>query len=118
MDAGFDDFIGKPFRFARVCDCMVRHLQVEFEHEPDAGLPAEGLPFTGEPGEIQLPVDLRERLLAAAGINALTEIETLIDELRQLGPATHALVEQVQGLLSRYDMDGITALINRISTDV
>jgi CheY-like chemotaxis protein len=28
LDAGFDDFIGKPFLFDKVCDCMVSHLNL------------------------------------------------------------------------------------------
>ena len=44
LDAGFDDFIGKPFLFDKVCDCMVRHLNVEFEHEPAAEMIAGAVP--------------------------------------------------------------------------
>jgi len=112
-DAGFDDFIGKPFQFEKVCDCMVRHLHVEFVHEPDAEVPAGSVPCTGETGEIRLPGGMRERLLAAARINALTEIETLIGELKGLGPDARCLAEKLESLLSRYDMDGIITLINR-----
>jgi CheY-like chemotaxis protein len=112
-DAGFDDFIGKPFLFEKVCDCMVRHLHVEFVHEPDAGVPAGAKPCAGEPDASQLPDSMRERLLAAARINALTEIETLIGELKGLNPDTKCLAVELEKLLSRYDMDGIVALINR-----
>jgi CheY-like chemotaxis protein len=117
-DAGFDDFIGKPFLFETVCDCMVRHLHVEFVHEPDTGMPAGAKPCSGEPETIQLPDRMRERLLAAARINALTEIETLIGELKGLGPDTKCLAVELEKLLSRYDMDGIIALINRLSAGV
>jgi PAS domain S-box-containing protein len=117
-DAGFDDFIGKPFLFARVCDCMVRHLQVEFEHEPAAEAPAVAMPGVGQAGDIRLPDEMRERLLAAARINALTEIEIVIGELKGLGPGTAFLAEEVQGLLSRYDMDGIIALVERLPAAV
>jgi len=112
-DAGFDDFIGKPFLFGKICDCIVRHLHVEFVHEPDAGVPAGAKPCAGEPDASQLPDSMRERLLAAARINALTEIETLIGELKGLNPGTKCLAVELEKLLSRYDMDGIIALINR-----
>ena len=92
---------------------MVRHLHVEFVHEPDAEVPAGSVPCTGETGEIRLPGGMRERLLAAARINALTEIETLIGELKGLGPDARCLAEKLESLLSRYDMDGIITLINR-----
>ncbi|MGB5178950.1 MAG: response regulator, partial [Gammaproteobacteria bacterium] len=115
LDAGFDDFIGKPFLFEQVCDCMVRHLHIEFVHEPDTGVPAGVRPCAREPDTIQLPERIRERLLAAARINALTEIETLIAELKGLNPDTKCLAVELEKLLTRYDMDGIIALINRLS---
>ena len=113
-DAGFDDFIGKPFLFEKVCDCMVRHLHVEFVYEPDTVMPASARPCAGEPGAIQLPGSMRERLLAAARINALTDIETLIGELKELSPDAKCLAVELEKLLSHYDMDGILALIEQI----
>jgi PAS domain S-box-containing protein len=112
-DAGFDDFIGKPFLFEKVCDCMVRHLHVEFVHEPDTEVPAGARPCAGEPDPIQLPDRIRERLLAAARINALTEMETVIGELKELNPDAKCLAVELEKLLSRYDMDAIIALIDR-----
>ncbi len=115
LDAGFDDFIGKPFLFDKVCDCMVRHLKVEFEHEPAAEMTPRTTPCDDAPGEIDLPDSLRERLLSAARINALTEIETLIIELKELGPGAQCLADELENLLARYDMDGVIALINKVS---
>jgi hypothetical protein len=37
----------------------------------------------------------------------------LITELRGLGPDAQCLADELGRLLSRYDMDGIIALINR-----
>jgi PAS domain S-box-containing protein len=114
LDAGFDDFIGKPFLFEKVCDCMVRHLHVEFENEAHTEVPTGGEPCAGERGAIHLAGAMRERLLAAARINALTEIETLIDELKGLNPGAKCLADELEGLLSRYDMDGIITLVNKV----
>jgi CheY-like chemotaxis protein len=115
LDAGFDDFIGKPFLFDKVCECMVRHLNVEFEHEPAAEMIAGTEPCVDAPGEIDLPDSLRDRLLSAARINALTEIETLIVELKGLGPGAQCLADKLENLLARYDMDGVIAFINQVS---
>ena len=112
-DAGFDDFIGKPFLFEKVCDCMVRHLHVEFVHEPDTEMPAGTRACAGVPDAIHLPGSMRERLLSAARINVLTEMETLIGDVKGLGPDEQCLADELESLLSRYDMDGIIALINR-----
>jgi PAS domain S-box-containing protein len=118
LDAGFDDFIGKPFLFDKVCDCMVRHLNVEFEHEPAAEMVPRTIPCDDAPGEIDLPDSLRERLLGAARINALTEIETLIVELKELGPGAQCLADELENLLAGYDMDGVIALINKVSARI
>ena len=115
LDAGFDDFIGKPFHFSAVCDCMESHLGVAFEHEPVAKPAADSGPGADALAGVRLPPGLRERLLAAAQINALTEIESLVAELKQRGDAgARALAERLEDLLSRYDTDGIVALLKEI----
>jgi len=112
LDAGFDDFIGKPFLFEQICKCMVNHLKVEFDHE----LPAEEILSCITPiDKIFLPNSLHERILSSAKVNALTEIESLIKELKELGPDTHCLTDELENLLENYDMDGIVSLINRVS---
>ncbi len=58
-------------------------------HEHDTEMPAGVRPCAGELDVSQLPDSMRERLLAAARINALTEIETLIGELKVLGTGAH-----------------------------
>jgi len=115
LDAGFDDFIGKPFLFEQVCQCMVSHLSVEFEHEPAAEKIEGTVSCVNTPGNIALPDNFHERLLSAARINALTEIETLITELKGLGPDAQCLTDELENLLERYDMDGIISLINQMS---
>jgi hypothetical protein len=76
-------------------------------------VPAGAKPCAGEPDAILLPGRLRERLLAATSINALTEIETLIGELKEFGPGTRCVAKELESLSWRYDMDGFIALINR-----
>ena len=118
LEAGFDDFIGKPFLFETICKCMVRHLHVEFEHEAVAEVSTDTVSCAEEPVAIGLPDDLRERLLAAASINALTELETLIVELQGLGPGPNCLAGELDRLLSHYAMDEIIALIKQLPAAV
>jgi DNA-binding response OmpR family regulator len=114
LDAGFDDFIGKPFLFETVCDCMTRHLGVVLERAPADAAPQALAPKAPDLEQVRLAPDLRARLLAAADINALTEIEALIAELRPLDQGAQALADRLQALLQRYDMDGIAALVGQI----
>jgi hypothetical protein len=111
---GFDDFIGKPFLFEKICECMVRHLHVEFEHEPAPDESVVSGACAGNNATGPLPGDLRERLLAAASVNALTEIEALIGELKTLGPGPQCLAAELGSLLSSYDMDAVIERLNRI----
>jgi CheY-like chemotaxis protein len=115
LNAGFDDFIGKPFLLATVCDCISRHLQVEIEPEPAAGLTASAELPKADLGATQLPAALRESLLAAAEINALTEIETLVRELKTLDEGAQALAHRLEGLLLEYNTDGIADLVRQTS---
>ena len=115
QDAGFDDFIGKPFLFEKICECMVRHLNVQFEYEPDTEMIAGTEPCVDAPGEIDLPDGLRDRLLSAARINALTEIESLIVELKGLGPGAQCMADKLDNLLARYDMEGVIVFISQVS---
>jgi PAS domain S-box-containing protein len=112
LDAGFDDFIGKPFLLGDICDCMLRHLDVEFEHEPAVAEAPASAPCPGAYAQLDIPDELRERLLAAAKINALTEIEGVIAELRGLDFAAQCLAGELETLLSRYDTDGVIALLD------
>jgi hypothetical protein len=94
---------------------MVRHLRVEFEHEPAPDeSDVSGIGACNN-ATVPLPGDLRERLLAAASVNALTEIEALIGELKGLGPGPQCLAAELDSLLSSYDMDGVIERLNLIS---
>jgi PAS domain S-box-containing protein len=116
LDAGFDDFIGKPFLFETVCDCMTRHLGVALERAPAAEAPQALASKAPDLEQLRLAPDLRARLLAAANLNALTEIEALIAELRRLDQGAQALADRLQALLARYDTDGIAALVGQVTT--
>ncbi len=113
-DAGFDDFVGKPFLFETICDCMARHLRVELKREPAHEMAATAERPTLAVGSLRIPDDLRRRLVEAAEINALTEIEALIAELKRLDTDAQGLADELEGLLRRYDTDGIVALLDRM----
>jgi PAS domain S-box-containing protein len=115
LDAGFDDFIGKPFLLAAVCDCISRHLPVEIEPTPAADLTASAELPKADLATARLPAALRERLLAAAEINALTEIEMLVAELKALDADARAFAHRLEGLLNHYDTDGIADLVRQTS---
>ncbi len=115
LDAGFDDFIAKPFRCKAICDCIERHLGVEFERVPGAEPSAERESPDADLSALRLPAALRRRLLEAAQVNALTEIEAVIAELKKGEAGARALVEPLQQLLARYDTEAIVALVESLA---
>jgi PAS domain S-box-containing protein len=113
LEAGFDDFISKPFRFETICDCMVKHLQVEIEQEIVAEIPPVTESQTPTAADFRLSDELRRRLLNAAQLHALTEIEAVIDELKGLDLVGQQLAAKLEALMANYDMDGIRELLEQ-----
>jgi DNA-binding response OmpR family regulator len=112
LQAGFDDFLAKPFLFDKVCERIKRHLAVEFtEPEPAAATDEKTEDFKAS--QCRIPADLQQRLLRAAETNALTEIEAGIVELRQLDAASGLLAERIASLVANYDMEGIEAEVRK-----
>jgi PAS domain S-box-containing protein len=106
LDAGFDDFFAKPFRYERVCECLANVLEIELEPEPST--PGEIPMF---PGSFVIPQALASRLRFAAEIHNVTELRTCIDEIATSdeGESTAACL---RGWAARYEMDRIIAALD------
>ncbi len=113
LDAGFDDFISKPFLFETVSACMALQLGVDFEYQSVTEIAPPATSNRCDPGTVALPRELRRRLLDAARVNAFTEIEALIGELKQVAPDAIPLADELAELLAAYDMDGLVALVEK-----
>ncbi len=113
LDAGFDDFIMKPFRINQLIELMKRHLQVEFDKSPRLATPnVRSIPdFTG----LVLPEKVLERLRRAVERNALTDIEDLLVELKILDPNAHEFATYMQGFLDQYDRKGLIKALELIT---
>ena len=111
LAAGFDDFIPKPFRFERICECLANLLHVEYEYALPPSTDTdetEGVDVK----EVNLPQALRERLMEAAELYDLTSLNQCLNELDGLGADGHRLAEHLRGLMRTYDMEG---MLNRLS---
>ncbi len=122
LEHGFDDFISKPFRFEAVYDCLEKFLKVEFryqegENQSDpAGSPDQ------QSGEIEdysafcLPESLYARLYEAAELNELTDMEAILEEMRDSGDSPQQrLAENFSELLANYDVDGILVALENVN---
>jgi len=113
LEVGFDDFIAKPFRFERICECLAHLLRIEYEYA--ASMSAEGaerLPL--DFSKIALPENLFLCLKEAAELYSVTELESYLDEVSQLGEDGHLLAEHLRGLSQKYDMEAILNVLSEI----
>ncbi|MBM3235423.1 response regulator [Candidatus Poribacteria bacterium] len=107
LQAGFDDFIGKPFRFERVCECLAQLLEVEF----DTAEADEGEEQLLETPQVTLPEELLTQLKAAAKGYRVTELKEHLNEIEKLGLAGQKLAQRLSALILRYDMDTVLKIL-------
>ncbi len=97
LDAGFDDFFAKPFRYERVCECLAQHLQARFEQEPPPVIPP--------PGDFALPEELALRLKAAAELYNVTAMKACLGEAALLGDGAKDVADHLLAAVHRCDID-------------
>jgi len=112
LEKGFDDFVPKPFRTEQVYGCLAKHLNVEFEYaeEPAKERAEQSLDFS----EITLPKDLHTKLLEAAELYSVTELEGYFNDVAQLGEEHQKLAEYLRDLRQKHDIDGIIDIIQNL----
>jgi len=113
FQAGFDDFIPKPFRFERLCECLANVLAVEFEYTETVASPTSGDTEIAL-SKVVLPEELVLRLKAGAEIYDMTELNQCLDEIDNLGPDEHQLAEYLRDLVRNFDMDEILRILSEI----
>jgi len=106
-EAGFDDFIAKPFRFERICECLTRLLRVEFAAEPTASDSDGSASLTDR----VVPEPLRTRLLEAAASCNLTALNQGLDELAGVGGEGRRLADELRCWVRRYDLEQVRKVL-------
>lgn len=109
MAAGCVDFISKPVRIEQLCDCLARHLGVEFECEPSD--PAAPDVAISKLAKVGIPEALCARMEVAAELHSTTTLKAAMEELRRLGPEAQQFAEHVRHLMRSFDMRGIQRLL-------
>jgi len=113
LDAGFDAFIPKPFRYEDICECLATFLGVEYEKE-------EAQPSEAEPTEaigISLPEELLMRLKSGAELYRVTALENHLREVEELGTEGRQLAEKLRGLIRNYDMEAILKILSEMQKE-
>ncbi|MGC3990005.1 MAG: ATP-binding protein [Chthoniobacteraceae bacterium] len=111
LQGGCDDFIAKPFRFDRLCDCLARLLDVEFESAAPVHEEQES-PL--DLGQVTLTEDLSLRLMMAAELHSATVLKNCLREVENIGPAGERLAEHLRTFLRSYDMETIQKIVAQI----
>lgn len=114
LEAGFNDFISKPFRFEEIYDCLSKFLKVEFEYTESPQRSQETQKPALDFSQVILPKELYARLYEAAELNELTELEQLLTQMSQ-GPY-QALAEILNNFLAHYEIDNILHTLQKMQS--
>ncbi len=110
LEAGFDDFVPKPFRLDRLCESLARLPGVRFEYEtaaPRESGAAEGLVLA----DFRLPQALWSQLQQAARLYRTTELKQRIAEVEALGQVAAPLAARLAVLNRAGKMQAILELL-------
>ncbi|MBT7861861.1 MAG: response regulator, partial [Gemmatimonadetes bacterium] len=116
LEAGFVDFIDKPFRFERICSCLATLLGVRFDTSPD-DLDAQQIEERDDWSAVSLPQDLAVRLTEAAELYSVTEMDGCFTEMESLGGAAGELATRLRSLRRKHDLDTIANIVQTVQRD-
>jgi signal transduction histidine kinase/CheY-like chemotaxis protein len=112
MEEGFDAFLGKPFRFQTLCECLKKLLRVEFQYADEGTVEDQSeLP---DPQRVELAPDLLARLRDAAHRFNVTKLEQALREWEAVSDSRHLEVAHVRRLVQQGKFDEVTEFLNQI----
>ena len=111
MRGGFDDFIGKPFLIETLEQTLTLHLGVTL---PTQAPPPPQSP--SRPPSARLSEGLRARFQHALKLGWISDLEGCIAKLAQGDAAEMELARQLGDMLERYDLQGMTRLLEKLES--
>jgi len=109
IDAGMDDFVGKPYRPGEIFNCMARHLGIEFVY-PETSVSCQPLVELTPELMRSVPEGLRARLSSSV----INLDSSKVDEVIAVIAATHP---QIAATLAVYAGDyAYTAIMNLLTS--
>ena len=113
LEAGFDAFVGKPFRFGEICETLRRLLKVEFTYAEEKPEPAT-VNTPPDPRELVLPAAVRQQLREAAKRHSVTKLEQAFGEMERLGGAERNVAEYLRGLLRSGKLEAMAEFVEKL----
>jgi signal transduction histidine kinase/CheY-like chemotaxis protein len=113
IDMGFHEYISKPFREEEIFNCLRELLDVEFIYDEDEQDKSPQLK-QHDLSKMSIPDDLREKLMDAAKLYNITDLESLLTELEQNDETSDELTEHLWSLVKTYDIETIITVVESI----
>ena len=117
MEAGFDDFIGKPFRASEVFDKIKKHLKVRYTVAAQES-PPDSERKRVKAGDQKLPPEVaREvarRVQEAVQLGDVSELTAVATELIQRNDLTSPYGEEIARLARAFDFEGLSQLASTL----
>jgi CheY-like chemotaxis protein len=111
VEAGFDAFIRKPFRFEEIYGTLAELLGVEYVYAEAAS--EEPAP-RGDWSDIELPAETLARLREAASYRQVTQLESCFRELDGLSPDAAKLATHLRELRRQHRMEDMLAVLEGV----
>ena len=111
-DAGFDDFIPKPFEAGQIYACLANLLGVDFER---AEAPSEEAPL--DLSAVMLSDSLMTRIRNAARYANVTDLDLALKEIEGQGGEAQRLAARLLELSRDFKMQDILAMLDEIGTE-
>lgn len=115
LQAGFDLFISKPFRFDEIYHAVKNILGINIQQQENLETPIEDSAQDIMPApKLDLDRELIQKLLQAAEYSQLTELKNLLTQLEEYGSAGEIVAHHLELLINTADLDGILEYVEGI----
>jgi signal transduction histidine kinase/CheY-like chemotaxis protein len=115
LNLGFDHYITKPFRFATLCDAIVRFMPPELAHQIEQTQQInQGAP-TLDLSNFDMPPQLYRALNEAADVYEVSKLEVALEALAKLSPQGQQMADKLGHYITNYDMDGLLRELEKVN---
>ncbi|NQZ30224.1 MAG: response regulator [Oceanospirillaceae bacterium] len=106
---GFDDFIGKPFKFASILKLVDVYLHTDklSTHKSPEIMNGD----LAENSEFHLPPEFCELIIEQCDLYLVKEVEIIIERLMAKYPNNDTYFSQLQQFVNDYDLEGLTSFL-------